>query len=400
MRAFWTVEQSGVRRALAFVAAVALLLAVAGGVWLRRELQASLPTLDGAVRLSGLSAAVSITRDSLGIPTIRGTSREDVARATGFLHAQDRFFQMDLTRRRAAGELAELVGLRALPLDREMRIHRFRAEALQATSLLTPRDRAVLDAYTAGVNAGLSRPRRTSFRVPRPAADAAAVARGRHFPRGPVDVRDATGHRGRLRVHSRNHARCAAGAHVRLSGAARHRVGRADDRTGLRHAFRSRSRNLRPTSSTGWKATDRPAAALAGRSAHRCSSGLLRVWMGVGHQQPSRGRWQQQLGGVGKTHRRRPAAPRQRHAPFRSGSEHLVSRCTPLAGSVTGVRRTSADRRDPSWRAGGGRRQQHSCRVGFHEHLRGLERHRPARKRSSQRKSISHARRVARLRST
>ena len=91
------------RRALAFVAAVALLLAVAGGVWLRRELQASLPTLDGAVRLSGLSAAVSITRDSLGIPTIRGTSREDVARATGFLHAQDRFFQMDLTRRRAAG---------------------------------------------------------------------------------------------------------------------------------------------------------------------------------------------------------------------------------------------------------------------------------------------------------
>ena len=51
-------------------------------------------------------------------------------------------------------------------------------------------------------------------------------------------------------------------------------------------------RNLRPKSSTGWKATDRPAAALAGRSAHRCSSGLLRVWMGVGHQRPSRGRWQ------------------------------------------------------------------------------------------------------------
>jgi penicillin amidase len=146
----------GLRRALAFVAAIALLLVVAGGVWLRRELRASLPTLDGAVRLSGLSAAVSITRDSFGIPTIRGTSREDVARATGFLHAQDRFFQMDLTRRRAAGELAELVGLRALPLDREMRIHRFRAEALQATSLLTPRDRAVLDAYTAGVNAGLA----------------------------------------------------------------------------------------------------------------------------------------------------------------------------------------------------------------------------------------------------
>ena len=63
-----------------------------------------------AIRVRGLQSAVTVERDALGIPTIRGISREDVARATGFVHAQDRFFQMDLARRRAAGELAALVG--------------------------------------------------------------------------------------------------------------------------------------------------------------------------------------------------------------------------------------------------------------------------------------------------
>src|SRR6185369_3057140 len=74
----------------------------------------------------------------------------------GFVHAQDRFFQMDLARRRAAGELAALVGDAALPLDRDVRVHRFRDEARQALALLAPRDRTVLEAYTAGVNRGLA----------------------------------------------------------------------------------------------------------------------------------------------------------------------------------------------------------------------------------------------------
>jgi hypothetical protein len=62
-----------------------------------------------AATLAGLSAPVTVERDALGIPTIRGETRLDVARATGFVHAQERFFQMDLLRRTAAGELAELV---------------------------------------------------------------------------------------------------------------------------------------------------------------------------------------------------------------------------------------------------------------------------------------------------
>src|SRR6188474_652322 len=144
------------RRFQSFVL-VLLVVAVAVAVlWIRRELHGSLATLDGSLQLAGLSAPVTVVRDALGIPTIRGETRADVARATGFLHAQDRFFQMDLNRRRAAGELAALVGRRALFLDRAIRTHRFRAEATAALSLMSARDRAILEAYTAGVNSGLA----------------------------------------------------------------------------------------------------------------------------------------------------------------------------------------------------------------------------------------------------
>jgi penicillin amidase len=141
---------------LAFLCLVLITAAVTGGFWARIQLRASLPILDGERHLRELSAPVEVTRDRLGIPTIRAANRRDLALATGFLHAQDRFFQMDLSRRRAAGELAEIVGGRALALDREIRIHRFRAEAKRAVDLLGPEDRAVLDAYTDGVNAGLA----------------------------------------------------------------------------------------------------------------------------------------------------------------------------------------------------------------------------------------------------
>src|SRR5688500_7131606 len=138
------------------VALVMLLVAAAlGALWARGQLRGSLAQLEGTRQLPDLSAPVQITRDALGIPTIRGATRADVARATGFLHAQDRYFQMDLARRRAAGELAALVGGRALALDREIRIHRFRAQAERAVALLTPENLAILDAYTAGANAGL-----------------------------------------------------------------------------------------------------------------------------------------------------------------------------------------------------------------------------------------------------
>ena len=130
-------------------------IALIATVWIRHELRASLPRLDGRQPLAGLSDSVTVTRDALGVPTINGASRADVARALGFLHAQDRFFQMDVLRRRAAGELAELFGKIALPLDRATCIHRFRTLAQRVYARLSPADRALLEDYTAGVNAGL-----------------------------------------------------------------------------------------------------------------------------------------------------------------------------------------------------------------------------------------------------
>jgi penicillin G amidase len=148
-------------RAAAVLLGLALVLGLAAGLYVRAQLRASLPQLDGTLRVAGLSAPVTIERDALGIPTIRGASRLDVTRAIGVLHAQERFFEMDLSRRRAAGELAALVGPRALAADREVRPHRFRAEAQRAVATMEPNARAVLDAYAAGVNSGL-----TSLREP------------------------------------------------------------------------------------------------------------------------------------------------------------------------------------------------------------------------------------------
>jgi len=140
-----------VRFALLVLVAVPLL---AFGLWL--TLRASLPQLEGSHRLYGLRAPVTLTRDGLGIPTIAGKDRVDVARALGFVHAQDRFFQMDLLRRRAAGELAALFGPAALPLDRDVRTHRLRERARANLEAANREDGALLQAYTAGVNAGLS----------------------------------------------------------------------------------------------------------------------------------------------------------------------------------------------------------------------------------------------------
>ena len=119
------------------------------------KLTQSLPQLDGELTLDHLHADVRIERDASGIPTIQAENRIDLAFATGYVHGQDRFFQMDLSRRKAAGELAEIVGPAALAIDRSSRLHRFRFRADTALTTLDAPSRQVLDAYVAGVNAGL-----------------------------------------------------------------------------------------------------------------------------------------------------------------------------------------------------------------------------------------------------
>ncbi len=120
--------------------------------WMVRS---SLPVLDGEFVLEGIDNTVTIERDDQGIPTIRAESRRDLAFATGFVHGQDRFFQMDLIRRQAAGELSEIFGAAAIDVDKRYRFHRFRARAQAAMQGLTANELAVLDAYADGVNAGL-----------------------------------------------------------------------------------------------------------------------------------------------------------------------------------------------------------------------------------------------------
>ena len=142
--------------ALAGLIVLLILVLAVGGVWAYDHLRASLPRLDGEQRIAGLAAPVDVERDELGVPVIRAANRLDAARALGFLHAQDRFFQMDLLRRQAAGELAEIFGPVAVKLDRRHRVHRFRAMAEKILAASSPQDRALLAAYAEGANAGLA----------------------------------------------------------------------------------------------------------------------------------------------------------------------------------------------------------------------------------------------------
>jgi penicillin amidase len=134
---------------------VLILVIVAGALSAWLLLRASLPQLSGDVVAPRMSAAVTIERDALGTATIRGMNRNDVAYALGFVHAQERFFEMDLMRRAAAGELAELVGAAALPMDKQRRPFRMRARAAQVLEDAAAEDLAALGAYSDGVNAGI-----------------------------------------------------------------------------------------------------------------------------------------------------------------------------------------------------------------------------------------------------
>ena len=133
--------------------AVLVVGAFAAG-WL--ALRGSLPQIEGDAPLAGLAAPVAIERDAAGIPVIRGSSRADVARATGFVHAQDRLFQMDLLRHAGAGELSALLGSGLLEIDRSIRLHQFRQRARATLASLDPEERALLEAYAEGVNAAIA----------------------------------------------------------------------------------------------------------------------------------------------------------------------------------------------------------------------------------------------------
>ena len=133
---------------LALLLVAALLLA--GGV-LAVQLLRSLPKLDGTVQLTGLSAPVSITRDAADVTHIEGASVLDTWRALGFVHAQERGWQLEFNRRLMRGELSEILGPATLDTDKLMRTLGINAMARKQLQGLSPATRAALQAYSEGI---------------------------------------------------------------------------------------------------------------------------------------------------------------------------------------------------------------------------------------------------------
>src|SRR5215467_12675631 len=137
--------------------------------WMAR---AALPQLDGRVSVAGLQGPVDVVRSPQGVPHVTASSLEDLFVAQGYITAQDRLWQMDMTRRAAGGEMAEILPASSAPApapsrstavvrkapswveyDKRQRTLRLRAVSERVAGQLSPRDRTFFEAYARGVNA-------------------------------------------------------------------------------------------------------------------------------------------------------------------------------------------------------------------------------------------------------
>src|SRR6185437_2536331 len=137
-----------------FFLLIAVLLVVLGVLaWFYSIARSSLPQLDGNVKISGLSARVTVIRDGHGVPTIEAANFDDLFFAQGYVTAQDRLWQMDMMRRFAAGEVSEILGDAFLKHDREQRILGLKVAAQKALEVASAQNRAHFEDYARGVNA-------------------------------------------------------------------------------------------------------------------------------------------------------------------------------------------------------------------------------------------------------
>ncbi len=142
---------------------VVVVLALASTAIVYGVLTLSLPTLDGKGRSDAVTQPVKVARDTLGQAVITAATRHEAAYGLGYAHGQDRFFQMDLLRRNAAGELSELFGKAALALDKKMRFHQLRKRSQAILKTLPEADKQLLKSYAQGVNEGLAQVGYPSF---------------------------------------------------------------------------------------------------------------------------------------------------------------------------------------------------------------------------------------------
>lgn len=165
-------------RSVLILVGLVLVLAGIAFVWFYRMAHGALPQLDGSISLSGLRAAVDVVRDAHGVPHITAANLEDLLFSQGFITAQDRLWQMDMTRRFAGGELAEILPASSAPPpitsrstgvqrstnswvehDAQQRILRMHAVAERVAQQLPERERKLFEAYTRGVNAYIEQTR-------------------------------------------------------------------------------------------------------------------------------------------------------------------------------------------------------------------------------------------------
>src|ERR1700678_3695437 len=132
---------------------VAVVATAASVAWLKQAMREQLPQLDGQLQLPGLSAPVLVRRDAHGIPHIQAATMDDLLEAQGFVVAQDRLWQMDMARRFAAGELAELLGSSVVEHDKLQRVLQIRPAAEHLTATMPEDQKRLFEAFARGVNA-------------------------------------------------------------------------------------------------------------------------------------------------------------------------------------------------------------------------------------------------------
>src|SRR6185437_4913851 len=141
----------------AITAIIALAIAAAGivigaTIWLKYDVRATLPQLDGQLELHGLHAAVTVRRDSHGVPHIQAANLDDLFIAQGYVAAQDRLWQMDMARRMASGNVAEILGSSYVKHDEMERVLLIRETAERIVANLSETDRRYFEDYARGVN--------------------------------------------------------------------------------------------------------------------------------------------------------------------------------------------------------------------------------------------------------
>jgi len=145
-----------IRRILSVVVTLFLVLMLAVGGWLVYAIRASIPAVAGTFKAPGLGGLVQVYRDHFGIPQIYADSSHDLFFAQGYVHAQDRFAQMEFSRRFASGRLSEVFGASTLEADRFVRILGWPRAVEKETAVLDDNTRSILQAYAEGVNAYLN----------------------------------------------------------------------------------------------------------------------------------------------------------------------------------------------------------------------------------------------------